>query len=359
VLEVLEICIWSHTGARWTSDGQRFNGMQHAMFLEFSGQGSTPADRVASMQRHISAFSTDFLQPNRWTSHPCLTTINMGDLNLLPATSMLRTSSPLLPVFCVPSLENLCIDLPSLPRLPSAAAEQRHLSRLSKLSAFSVVSTPSITPCVQDLWESLGALTSLQFLEISKKQYLNDNGPRVINVFPIPITWAALSRLTRLSFSDTCVSNPQALLPLTALQSLWLYCPAEQLAWVVTCCAQLASLTALTLFKSDGQPPAGQDLAGPAHPSLPCGSYSSPLQDLNLRYHSLADAPLELLPALTRLAYCSGWAPRSPPFPGSQVKPLADLKMLRSLDLSGVTLTPEFCWCVVRSMTDMELRLHL
>jgi hypothetical protein len=326
------------------------------VLLQFQGQGSTVSSRTASMQAQLAAFGSatpSFLHPTCWPDHPCLTSIdvdvNTAESGGFPEGSKLCSGS-LVPSLRVPSLRSLHIDLTHLP-MPSLPGQQpHHASSLLHLTCLEVITTNKITAQTQPLWESIGALTNLETIYIAPRQDCNGQD---IGIFTIPATWGALSRLTKLTFQDTCFINPAALTSLTSIQSLVVHPPAKQLGQVVACCAQLASLTSLIVLDNEGQQlPGGDNSAAQFAASLaplqaPCRTICSPIQDLWIESSTpLADVPFHHLACLTQLYYCGIGRAASAAFPGIQLC-LASLQLLQELELRNVTATEELVWCVL------------
>jgi hypothetical protein len=323
------------------------------VLLHFQGQGSTVSSRTASMQAQLAAFGSatpNFLYPTCWPDHPCLTSINIDvdteDDIAFPAGSVLCSGS-LVPSLRVPSLRSLHINLTHLPMPPLAGEQPYRASSLLHLTCLEVITTNEITAQTQPLWESIGALTNLETMRIAQRQDCNN---QEMGILTIPATWTALSRLTELKFEDTCVINPGALTSLICVQTLVVCAPDEQLGQVVACCAQLASLTSLTMSDNEGQLlPGGEDAAQQFAASLaplqaPCRTICSPIQDLWIKSLTpLADVPFHHLACLTRLYYRGCGTAASAAFPGSQLC-LSSLQMLQVLQLYDFTATEELVW---------------
>jgi hypothetical protein len=327
-----------------------------AINIRFCGIGNNPLELVASMQAQIASFAAlpNFLHPACWPDYPCLYHVDINKLTELPQDSMFL-SAPL-HALRVPSLEDLSVRLPWLPQLPPAEA-QCQISSLGQLTRLYIRTDGSTTPRVQALWEHTGALSSLQDLHI----YLcESNAIAPAATFSIPGTWTALRSLTKLSLCNVLVLNPEVLLPLANLQALDMRCPAGQAVRTAMCLAQLSSLTALTVLGREGPLHNGPELAeaaprGSRQGADSAGSSagtSSTLQVLDISCCALADVQLQRLPSLTKLVYSLG-PPGAPAvfFPGTRVKPLASLKLLRTLELRRITLTQEFCWWVLLFVT--------
>jgi hypothetical protein len=344
-LELLDIDIVAMEGTcGWMENGRRHDVYTRVVFLRFCGLGNTPLERVASMQAQLTSFSAlpNFLHSGCWPDYPCLYSVDINKLTELPQDSMFL-SAPL-HALRVPSLEDLSIELPWLPQLPPAEAQCK-ISSLARLTKLYITTDASTTlHSMQALWEHMGALSSLQQLSICL--HVDDcvpAAPSTSDTFSIPSTWTALRSLTKLSLSNAPALHSEALLPLANLQTLDIKCPAAQLPRVATCLAQLASLTALTVQGVAEQLPNGPEQAELAASHVACSSCSSTLQVLDISHPTLAAVPLQQFSTLTRLAY-AGRRDSPALFPASQVKPLASMKLLQTLTLQSITLTPEFCW---------------
>jgi hypothetical protein len=312
--------------------------------FQLQGHGSTPYDRVSSMQAQLAAFSAtpNFLLPACWSSHTCLTAINICSMDLLPEGSMLR-STPL-PVLRLPSLQELRIHLPGHPVLLSAE-EQCLLSRLTRLTTLEISTSANmdIGGGMKTLWESIGTLPALKAL--GSRLHGGHSKPSAATPFTIPATWTALSGLSSLKLRHpACSTNPEALTHLTSLQSLDMTYTAEQLPQVMRCCAQLPALTTLTLHgvtrlhQGGAQPAvgAGQLAAG-------ARSSCSPLKFLELSDYSMAEAPLQLFPGVSKLVLWGNWC-KDVALPGGAVKPLTSLRGLKHLEMHCFSDTLELCW---------------
>jgi hypothetical protein len=309
--------------------------------LKFRGDGSTSYDRVRSMQAQLSAFSAapNFLHPACWTSHTCLTAVDItSPIPALRQGSIFRAID--MRALRIPSLEELDLEvcglICGLPVLPSSLELCNHLSDFPRLTFLSVGSTASIHTSMHTFWESIGALAQLRKLHIWLQC-----GPKGAATFTIPTSWTALSRLTDLQLLHaTWYSNPAGLVHLEGLQNLWMNYATQQLPQILTSCAQLPSLTSLMLYGIDGESmhaatqEVGQLLAGPSNSG-------SPLQVLQLlEFQRMTGAQLRLFPGLTKL---NVWGDYSK-FPNSHLTPLADLSLLQHLELHRIKITQELCW---------------
>jgi hypothetical protein len=345
--------------------------IEKEILLGFHGQGSTPADRVASMQRQISAFSTtlNFLHPTCWPGHPCLISIDINTpfrcrYQYFSEGSMFLIT--LLPFLRVPSLVDLAVDFGLLPILPTDE-DQSHVSSLLKLTSLTFCTNAHISAHLQTLWESAGLLTNLRSIDISQSLA----SPEAGGAFTIPATWQYLSRLTKLAIPQHCITNLAALSMLPAVQSLLLTCADDKLGDIIRCSAQVSSLTELVVLhisrnvaiqqqsqqqQQQQQQQEGSILAQSATVLLRSPWSNSTLRTLDLWGFCITDVPLQRLPGLTQLSLMGRTWQQSEPgprgtqpreaLPEGQMMHLADLQLLRKVELA-VKVTPELCWYVL------------
>jgi hypothetical protein len=354
--------------------------MTVAVALDVAGQGVTPTERVASMQAQLAALriTPDFLHSASWhLLQPSLTSLCVifpGSHQAGPSSLADIVTSPL-HLLQVPSLRSLEVDFATL---PTAITEEQQalVSSLVHLTGLTGTADDPDGRPMGSFWSHAGSLPHLQSVTVWGVSGAADT-------FTIPASWSSCSSLTSLvmepdSFS---VANPAALLTLTSLQSLKLFCaPADLL--------HLRSLAKLTLLRvacgerdapgqeqgdqQQPQPPeaqlqapaaalagaaagaagvaaagaAGAAAAGAAAAAAAGGRWacSSTLVDLEW-WDCLKHAPLQHLTGLSRLRLTGGEDPETAtPLPDSLLAPLVGLSLLRVLELEGLHLTLDLCW---------------
>jgi hypothetical protein len=145
-------------------------------FLSFKGEGSTPPERRASMQRQLEALcsSTAFMAPDSWPACNCLVSFSMREFDDLNGDSYLAAATR------TPSLA--CLDIGTR-RMDFAAIGDQDLT--------SEDLDPG--PLEPEVLAAIGQLSSLQQLHIYNKLLPYDDSGNSI----IPASWSGLSSLTQ------------------------------------------------------------------------------------------------------------------------------------------------------------------
>jgi hypothetical protein len=323
-----------------SSEGEQEEATELMAGLKFRGHGSNPYDRVQSMQAQLTAFSAapNFLHPSCWPSHTCLTALDIrGPVPMLQKDSIFEVIGPR--ALRIPSLEALHLDVCGLPALPTSVKQCFHILSLTRLTSLTVTTAASTSTSLHVFWESIGGHASLRKLHIWLQKDCTF-GPNDAVTFTIPPSWTHLSCLSDLQLLHaTWYTNPAALVQLTGLQSLGTHCAAQQLPQILHSCAQLPSLTSLSLYDIDEHLQAAPQAVGQLIGG-PCSS-SSPLQVLQLPdFQGMSVGQLQLFPGLTQLTL---WGDLSE-FPNGHLRRLASLQLLQHLKLQCIVVTQELCW---------------
>jgi hypothetical protein len=167
--------------------------------VQFEGEGSTPLERRASMQRQLAALcsSTDFLAPDSWPTCSCLTSCT---LHVATDAVFFRAATR------TPSLAHLDICVNDA----SACTPLGDLSSLQRLSTLIMTSSYNSIPGTLngEVLAAVGQLGSLRQLNIdldlldeSDEDDEDDEGDAEGREgFAIPASWSALSSLTEVVF---------------------------------------------------------------------------------------------------------------------------------------------------------------
>jgi hypothetical protein len=230
----------------------RCNALQAATFairqwpffaeaFHFEGQGSTPAERTAHMQRQIALLpsSSDFLAPSSWPAGSCLVgldaTWNANPQRSVQTSSALQTTS-LVSLKLTQEPGGTVSTLQGLSNLRGLTSLAIGSGRASPISS----SSSSVLPVLA----SIASLTNLQTLDFGMS-YTPDEGSSLI---AFPAGWSQLTRLTCLRLASH-FQNLHALTLLRSLRSVQLIAhphPAPSLSALLplTCLTQLRFLPA-------------------------------------------------------------------------------------------------------------------
>jgi hypothetical protein len=215
--------------------------------LSFSGQGTNPAEHLASMQAQIASFAATpcFLLPPSWPAHPCLTTIALDRMDArfaLPPLDLLPHLTNTV------SLQSLTLDtIPS----PISCEVQAGISALTNLTHLAAPTHDSAANPLDTFWVDAGKLPSLQ--QLTATAPFPEAAP-----FKIPRTWEGLANLTHLALGTPRsqplhLANPDALRWLPALRSVALAMQYSSLQAL----SSLSHLTALHLHTAGDVPTGG------------------------------------------------------------------------------------------------------
>jgi hypothetical protein len=291
--------------------------------LSFSGQGTHPAEHLASMQAQIASFAATpcFLLPPSWSAHPCLTTIAIDRMDAWFAQPTLD----LLPhLTAVVSLQSLTLDT-----IPGAVSSevQAGISALTNLTHLSAPTHDSAANPLDTFWVNAGLVPRLQQLTVAPST--QEAAP-----FTIPRAWEGLAGLSRLSiigkveFTTLRLAHPDGLHWLPALRSLGLATEYTSLQAL----SSLSHLTSLGMHTS-GDVPAGSMACGPP-------TWRSSLQALRWWGCVEAAAPcISQWTALTSLRLRMA----QPGLPESMAPAIGALQALRELTLKYADVTAELC----------------
>jgi hypothetical protein len=204
--------------------------------LHFQGQGSSPAERTAHMQRQLTmiAASPHLLAPSSWPACACLTSLSIaagGNNQQLRAA--LQTTS----------LVSLAAGVPDADAA-SLAEDVCNLQRLTHLTIGGPGLSKTSTP---PLLASIAALTNLQQLHFWRTPLPVEEDDEAPGPLDVPATWSQLANLTHLTFTADFV-DPAGLTALPALQVLLL---SGELSPSTCPLTSLAALTALTELRVD------------------------------------------------------------------------------------------------------------
>jgi hypothetical protein len=140
-------------------------------FLRFKGEGGTPSEQRASMQRQLAALrsSTSFMAPDSWPACSCLVSFRTCEFEDLDGDTYLEAA----------------VNTASLARLDIGKA------KLQDMSMSSLADQPG--PLGDEVLAAIGQLSSLRELDIGIMLLPQENE---FNQALIPASWSALSSLT-------------------------------------------------------------------------------------------------------------------------------------------------------------------
>jgi hypothetical protein len=263
--------------------------------LHFKGAGRTPQEQRASMQRQLAAMcsSSDFMAPESWPIHSCLTSLRVESVSSEASAMYLR------PATHTPSLAALNFSISSAD-LCAPLSDLSSLQRLTRLQLGSFCREPGTLDTA--VLEAIAQLKSLQQLYVAVDLLAHDGDD---GGAAIPASWSTLSSLTDVVLAPPCDAFADPLLAVTQLRRL---AAVESLQVEYTAAvgavSSLFALTRLTLLDGPSQftSPDGDGAGGAAGDTRQLAvpqQWRGRLQ--NLCWHDYSRSSMSMLPQLTSL----------------------------------------------------------